>query len=214
MLDKKGKTGKPDPVRRVALDGVCMAMYMVLAFLSISIGNVKLVLTSVVVLLVGCLYGPLDAVIVAAGGEFLNQVIRYGVTATTPLWVLPPALRGLIVGVAALILFRLKGRFMEKTPVLFFTVGIAAAPIVTMVNTLIIYLDAKIFNYYTSAYVWGQFGWRMLTGVVTAALVCLLCLFILPPMRKEGIGRFVKPREEEESEDGRTKDGLRDDWDL
>ena len=48
------------------------------------------------------LFGPVDAVIVAMVGEFFKQLLTYGVTYTTVLYLIPPALRGLVVGLGPL----------------------------------------------------------------------------------------------------------------
>ena len=204
----KSKNEQSKTVQRIALDGVGMALYLALSFLTISIGNLKFTVVSLIVLLVACLFGPLDAVIVAIGGEFLNQVLRYGVTVTTPLWVLPPALRGLIVALAAWLVIRYLKKPIERVPALFFPVCVVAALLTTCLNTFVIFVDAVVFDYYTPAYVWAQFGVRILTGVITAVLMCLILTFVLPPLRREGIGRAVlkpdgteeKPEKEEEQD--------------
>ena len=47
------------------------------------------------------LYGPVGGLLVGLLGAFMGQLLTYGVTATTILWILPQAARGLLVGVYA-----------------------------------------------------------------------------------------------------------------
>ena len=79
--------------------GVLAALYVPLAlFLAVQIGNVRISFGSLPVVVAALLLGPLESVAVAFVGEFLKQILSYGFTATTLLYLIPPALRGLIIG--------------------------------------------------------------------------------------------------------------------
>ena len=119
-------------------DAMLIAIYFVLAKLTIPIGNLHITLASLPIVVLAVLRGPREACIVAFMGEFLIQALgRYGLTPTTPLWCLPPTLRALTVGLGCRRLCR--GREREH-PVWFFTVVIAAALVTTLSNTLVIWL--------------------------------------------------------------------------
>ena len=53
---------------------------------------------NVFTILAALLCSPLDGAAVGGIGTLLYQLLRYGVTATTPLWILPYILCGLLVG--------------------------------------------------------------------------------------------------------------------
>lgn len=72
----------------------------------------------------GCRTG--EAAAAAAIGEFLKQLLSYGFTATTVLWLIPPALRGAVIGFAAL-KARRSGWHLEDRPTVYFGVSVAAA---------------------------------------------------------------------------------------
>ena len=166
-----------------------IALYFVLAKLTIPIGNLHITLASLAVVVSAALFGPVDGCVTAFVGEFLIQALgQYGLTPTTPLWCLPPVLRTLIVGITCLVLDR--KRVPVKTAVIwFFAAMIVGALATTIGNTLVTWLDAVIFNYYSWAYVFGQLTIRLITGVVTAVIVGVITVPLLRALRQiNGIG--------------------------
>ena len=119
-------------------DAMLIAIYFILAKLTIPIGNLHITLASLPIVVLAVLRGPREACIVAFMGEFLIQALgRYGITPFTPLWCLPPTLRALIVGLGCRKLC--KGKEREHR-VSFFAVVISAAVLTTISNTLVIWL--------------------------------------------------------------------------
>ena len=84
--------------RQMALDAVLAAICMVLGYYGPDLGNLKITFEGLPVILAGLLLGPLDGAVVGGIGTLLYQLLRYGVSATTLLWILPYVLCGLIVG--------------------------------------------------------------------------------------------------------------------
>lgn len=91
-------------------------------------------------------------------GAFLGQLMTYGVTATTVLWIIPPAVRGLLIGLYA------KRCGYELSRKQLVGVLIVTSLVVTLLNTGAIYLDSVIYGYYTYAYVFGKVGIRIVSG--------------------------------------------------
>ena len=58
----------------------------------------KITVDSLPILVAALLLGPLDGLAVGLIGSFLNQMLTYGLTVTTVLWILPAGIRGLVVG--------------------------------------------------------------------------------------------------------------------
>ena len=87
--------------RKLAADAVLAAMCAVLGALSLDFGNLKITFESLPVLLAALAFGPLDGLAVGGIGTLIYQLLRYGVSVTTPLWILPYALCGLLVGLYA-----------------------------------------------------------------------------------------------------------------
>ena len=157
--------------KRLALDAMLAAMFVVLSLFSINLPGMKITLDSLPILIGAALLGPLDGLAVGLIGSFLNQMITYGFSATTVLWILPAGLRGLLVGLYA----KHHGFSMNTAQCVFITVSTAL--LVTALNTLFLYVDSWVYSY---AYVAAlpTLLLRIGAGVITAVLFSLL----LPPL--------------------------------
>ena len=85
--------------RRLAADAMFAAMVTVLGLVSISTGNLKITVEALPVFLGALLLGPVDGLAIGGVGTLLYQLLRFGVSATTALWIAPYVLLGLCVGV-------------------------------------------------------------------------------------------------------------------
>ena len=131
---------KLSKTKRLALDAMLAAMFVVLSLFSINLPGMKITLDSLPVLVAAALLGPIDGLAVGLVGSFLNQMITYGFTATTLLWILPAGLRGLLVGLYA----KRHGFDMTLRQTVFIT--IATALLVTALNTLFMYVDSWVYS--------------------------------------------------------------------
>ncbi len=170
--------------QRLAVDGILTALFFVLSLFSFEIMGVKVTFDALPVILCAMLFGPTDALIVGFLGAFLEQMVHYGFTVTTLLWVIPPALRGLALG-----LFLLPIR--KKMPIangkglnFCFIFAIIAGIITSVGNTFVYYFDSKLYGYYNYALVFGAFIWRLLTGIVMSVLCCLAAAPIVAALQK------------------------------
>ena len=91
---------------------------------------------------------------------------------TTPLWILPYVLCGLVVGVYA----RRHDFQLSQWQIVFIVV--LAELMVTGINTVALIVDAKIFGYYTPTLITGALLLRLVLCVGKA----LAYAFVLPPL--------------------------------
>ena len=136
-------------ITRIAICAVLAALYFVLDLISIKAGPFKLSVSGLPIIIVAVIYGPIDGMIVGFVGAFLGQLLSYGFTPTTILWVLPAVLRGLIVGIC----FRKQN--VKNHPIKLMAVVLISSIIVTTTNTFVMYIDSVIYNYYSYAYIFG-----------------------------------------------------------
>ena len=170
---------------------ILTALYVVLTtMLTLRLpGDIRITFASLPILLSALLFGPVEASIIALVGEFLNQLLGgYGITATTLLWIIPPAARALVVGLAA-VSFRDTGRPLERRPVPCYAFCILGAMGTTVANTAVYWIDSMIYHYYSFAIVFGSFAWRLFTGVVTAVVVTTLAIPVAQFLRKQRYAR-------------------------
>ena len=145
--------------KQLSIDALLAAMCAVLGYFSLDFINLKITFEGFPVLLGALLFGPVDGMLIGGIGTLIYQIIRYGVTATTPLWILPYVLCGLVVGA-----YSKKRGFKLKKKQLAFIV-LAGSLLIFLVNTAVMYLDSKIYGYYSFAYIFGT--------VIPRALICV-----------------------------------------
>lgn len=150
---------------------ILAALYALLTLLSIRAGNLRISFGSLPLVVCALLFGPWQAAAVGLLGEGINQLF-YGLTATTVLWLIPSAVRGILIGLAAM---QFRGRpSLAERPIPCYAVCVAAAIATTLCNTAVIWLDSVLYHYYTFVYVFGDMALRLLTGVVTALVIASL----------------------------------------
>ena len=128
--------------RRLAMNAILIAIFFVLNLYSIKIGNnIKLTFAAFPRLVAALLFGPADGVFVAGIGEFLIQLLTYGLSPTTILWMIPPMAHALIVGLCA------RRRNFELTPRQMGAIVLAASLATTILTSISLYLDARFWGY-------------------------------------------------------------------
>jgi len=159
--------------KRIVIDGMLIALYTVLSLAgAVTLGNMRITFEALPVLIAGMLLGPADGFIVGFLGSLVQQLVSYGLTPTTLLWIAPHALSGLLVGLLA-------RKFRDSLDVKHIAViSTLSALTVTALNTLAMYVDSKMYGYYSFAYVFGSLLLRVAAGVATAVVFSL----ILPPV--------------------------------
>ena len=171
--------------RRMCYAALLAAMYVPLSlYVAVQVGNVRISFGSLPVVVAALLFGPVDAVAAAMVGEFFKQLLTYGVTYTTVLYLIPPALRGLVVGLGALGLLSLRGRRLEERRMLCYAVCIVAAVCTTLGNTLVNWLDSVLMGYYFPGLILGDFVWRLIVGMINAVVMSSLAIPLVKALRQ------------------------------
>ena len=168
--------------RRIVLDAMLIALFFVLSSASLRLGNTfKITFDSLACLITAMLFGPLDACLVGFIGEFLAQVLSYGITATTFLWMLAPALRGLVMGIGVK-LFREKmslPAILKHRSWLYMVFVVLSSVAASLMNTAALYVDSKMFGYYEYHMVFGVLLIRLGTGIVSSILMAIIAVPVL-----------------------------------
>lgn len=141
--------------KKLALDSMLAAMCAVLGYIALDFNSVKITFESLPVLLGALLLGPVDGLAIGGVGTLIYQLTRYGVSATTMLWILPYALCGLLVGWSAQRRqFRLSGR--EVTALV-----TGGEVLITVLNTVTMFIDSKMYGYYFPGFILGGLALRL-----------------------------------------------------
>ena len=160
--------------KRIVIDALFAAMVLLLSYLSITIGGlVKVSLESLPVVVGALMFGPWDGVMIGMVGSFLYQILGpYGITPTLPLWMLPYIAEGLVVGYYA------REWHLMNSKKQLMRISIAGEVIAFAFNTLALFIDSKMYGYYTPVSIWGMAGIRLLIAIARAVMYGL----ILPPL--------------------------------
>lgn len=155
------------------------ALSFVLGRLTLSVDNLKITFAAFPILLLACIspyWG--DAAIASFVTQFLGQMLEYGLSMTTPLWIFPSVFRAVVFWF--LVHKILKNNLYKVS----YYIGVAViAMSVTVLNTLIMALDAIIFGYYTTVYVYGMFFARLGSGILSMLLMSYVVALIAPMIK-------------------------------
>lgn len=165
----------------ITTSAILIAMYVALSYVAIDLKVMKFSFAGLPVIVGGFLFGPIPGLMIGAVGATLEQLIRYGITATTVLWIVPVAARGLIVGWYA------KKKDFKMTTFEMGFIMILSALVVTVLNTVGIYIDSHIYHYYNFATVFGAIGMRVVTAIVTCLVYLSIMPYLLKGLRQAGI---------------------------
>lgn len=174
-------------VKRIAIDAVLVAMFFGLSLLSVEIGGIKITFASLPTIICAMLFGPVDGFVVGFLGAFLEQMIKYGFTQTTLLWVLPAAIRGLFIGICALLFKKhmsVDTILETKRPYVYFAACLVSGVIVSTLNTFAFYVDAKVFHYYEYHMIFGVFWIRIASGVISSVLMAVVALPVIAALKR------------------------------
>ena len=185
-MQNKGKMA----VKRLAVNAMLIAVYVVLRYFNIPLGNsFRFTLAPFPVILCALLYGPVDGIIVGLLGEFLSQILGpYGLTPTTLLWCLGETARGGTLGLCALLFLRkwllAANRPQGKQIAIILAFCVVTGVLAALCQTFALYVDSKMFGYYTYAAVFGMLVWRVLVYILLSGIFGWLSLPIISALKK------------------------------
>lgn len=169
--------------RRLTMNAVFIALHVVLDMASIYIGNeIKLSFASFPLLCATLLFGVGDGIYVAAIGEFLYQILMYGLGPTTLIWMLPPIVHAATAGLCA----RRFGNApdLKQTGLIVLISGLVAA----VLTTGVIYIDAQVWCYPS-----GLTGMVIVFRFINTLIMCAIYTAIVPRTLML-LRRVYKPR--------------------
>lgn len=170
-------------VKKLALSAIMAALCVALEFATTGLNavfpNFKLPIAMIPTVIAAVVCGPFWGAATGLIGAFIPQMVMYGLTPTTPLWIAPAVIRGIIMGW----LFIAFHRSMNRG-VLSFEI-IVSSLAVTAVNTLAMYVDSKLYHYYSYAYVFGGIIPRIIISVIASVILALFMPPIVTLMKKQ-----------------------------
>ena len=174
-------------IRALCQTAILIAIFVLLDMtLVIKTGKWELTFAALPVVVVALMFGPLTGVLVAVIGEFMSQMLSYGLTLTTAIWIVPPMGWALVVGTAAARL-RKSGRPLENRPVLCYGVCILGGAVTSGMNTLALWLDSLVYHYYAFAFVFGSALLRLPKDIMVALIVATVAIPLVRLLQKSSV---------------------------
>lgn len=150
--------------------------YLLSKYLSFDVGQIRISVDQLPILLLAILFGPIEAAVAALLGGFFYQVELYGLQWMLVPWLISNALRGVIVGYGCRYLAVRNDDKPWKKPVQFVALLCFAAIVTTIVNTALIWIEVR--NIFTQELVFDSFYTRLFLSTVIAVIIGL----VLPPV--------------------------------
>lgn len=166
----------------ISLCAVSIALHIILElFLTIRIGNdLKISLSALPFLMIALMCGPLEGLISGLVGTFLSQLLTFGITITTPFWILPYALQALTAG---LIFRAFKRKITVKNIGISVFLGGLAGVIVTWIAS---YLDGVVFfKYMTLQALIALIPIRLLVWLGLSIAYTAICYAVTRALRRQ-----------------------------
>ena len=158
--------------RRLVTDAVLIALYVVLNFYTIRLGWLNISLAAFPILVAALL-------IVGAMSGFISQLLTYGLSVTTIMWMLPTLVRGLMVGLYA----TKRGFDLNRKQIGF--IVLVSCLVVTLLNTAALYADSLIYHY-PVALTLGTIALRLVSSVVMAVVFTIITPKTIQLLRTAG----------------------------
>ena len=173
--------------KKLCYIALLVAVYVLLSMtFTIKTGNLEITFKSLPVVVAALLFGPAGGGMTALLGEFLCQVMMYGLMPTTILWLLPPVARGLVIGGAARFFWK-SGCLLESRPVPCYVVCLVGSFATSCVTTACLWLDSLIYDYYSFAFVFGSALIRFGKDIVIVAIVTTIVIPLMKLLRRGGL---------------------------
>ena len=133
--------------KKMATNAMLAALCAVLGFIAIDMWTMKITLESFPVNLGALLFGPVDGAVIALLGSFIYQMLKYGFSATTLLWIAPGVISAVLLGLYA------KKKDFRLTRGQMIAAVLMAELVTTILNTGVIYVDSNMYGYYFPGYI-------------------------------------------------------------
>lgn len=141
--------------------------------------SVKISLGTLPFIVIALLCGPLEGFITGFVGTFVSQMITYGITVTTPIWLMPGALAGLTAGLVYI-------AFKRKTKAVPIAVSVCSGMfMLVLCNFIGTYLDGVvILKYSTMEILLAALPVRIVVGICLAIIYTIVAIPICKALQK------------------------------
>lgn len=172
---------KTSKTYKLVVSASMAALAIIIDYFSVRTNITKFTVYGLPLLITGILFGPWIGALAGAVVGFITQIIFYGITVTTPIWMVAPIMWGFMSGLLAKILIKNN----ELTIPSLVTIVVVTSLTATACNSVAIYLDGVIFEYPTSV-TFATIGVRVLIALGLDVVYCFIIYPIYPRLVRFG----------------------------
>lgn len=165
-------------IKNIAANAMLAAMCAVLGYLAIETNALKITFETFPIYIAALLFGPADAVATGLVGTFIYQLLKYGVSATTALWMLPYVVCGFAAGMYA------KRNEFKLSAKQIMVMTILCELMITLMNTGVIYIDSHIYGYYRLELILGSLVLRLVICISKGIIFGIVLPKLVESLRK------------------------------
>ena len=167
---------------KICIVGIFSAIYFLLNLTTIKFGNyLQISVNALPIILVSIFLGPISGMCVGFVGEFLSQLLEFGLSIGSLYWTLPAVFRGLLVGLIFI-------SFKRSERIIPISINIVTSSLlVTAINTVILIVESKILGYYSITLSGVFFATRFTSSIATAIVMIVIIFPIIKALNKQNI---------------------------
>lgn len=167
-------------LRKVVLIAFYTALFVVLSLYgTINFSGMKLTIQNLPIYVGAIMLGAAPGAVIGFSGMFINQLITYGFSATTLFWVLPQTIIGALCG------YIFENKIVRVGGGIKFWICIISLQVLlTIINTIVIMIDALIYGYFNFLVVFGPFVLRIMISIIIGIVYCILIPLIVKLIKK------------------------------
>ena len=166
-------------MKRLVYDALLIALCTVLGlYLSWDLRVFKITFENLPVIIGAVLFGPIDGMLIGGIGTLLYQLLKYGLDATTILWIIPYIVSGLFVGFAA------KKKNFDLKPWEMILLLIANGLIVTGLNTAGLFIAYQYVYKLPLESVIAMIPTRIVTNIVKGVMFAIIVPLLVKGLKR------------------------------
>lgn len=163
---------------KLAAIGILSALCIVLSCLSVKTGPLTISFASLPIYVAAFYLGTPEAILVALLGGAADQIISYGISATTPLWLIPGILRATTASLLSYWYNKCYKKPIETSYIVTLVACVIPSLICTFATTTVMAIDALLFDYFSWTYILSSLGMRLFSSTIVA----VLCGIVISPI--------------------------------
>ena len=167
---------------KICIVGVFSAIYFLLNMFTVKFGNyLQISVNALPIILVAIFLGPVGGMCVGFVGEFLSQLLEFGLSYSTLWWTAPAVIRGLAVGLIYI-------AFKKSDKIIPIVINIITSSLlVTAINTFLLIMESKILNYYSITLSNLFFITRLTSSIATAIVMIIIIFPVIKALKNQNI---------------------------